>query len=74
MCLVLRTIWSAPLIQRQALLAHCIQIPHDSLWVRLPPDCAAAPVPPRIADVCIRRCSRVSARRSSLDGLDMQSG
>jgi hypothetical protein len=68
MRLVLRTMWSAPLIQRQALFAHCIQIPHDSLWVRLPPDCAAAPVPPRSADACIRRCSRVSARRSYSTG------
>lgn len=25
-------------VQRQALLAHRTQIPHDSLWVRIPPD------------------------------------
>jgi hypothetical protein len=37
MRLVLRTLVSAPLLQRQALLAYRPPIPHNSLWVRLPP-------------------------------------
>jgi len=72
--LFLRTLLSATLIQRQALLAHRTQIPHDSLWVHLPPDlrrcaCATASLrrlhPPALPD---------ERKQELLDGLDVQSG